>query len=185
MSSSVVPFLPETAPFSPAQRAWLNGFLAGLLSANHARPTAPAPSPSPATVAAEPVEDFPWHDSAMKIDERLKLAEGRPPQHVLMAAMAQLDCGACGYLCKTYAEAIASGAEKDLNKCSPGGKETSAKLRELVKLTVNQTTITAPAPVVAPAPSKGHSRDEPFPAPLLVSRRLNGDQSEKDVRHIE
>src|SRR3954453_14172186 len=98
MASSVVPFLPETAPFSPAQRAWLNGFLAGLLSANHVKPTVPAPVP--ATVAAEPAEDFPWHDSAMKMDERLKLAEGRLPQHMLMAAMAQLDCGACGYLWK-------------------------------------------------------------------------------------
>jgi sulfite reductase (NADPH) flavoprotein alpha-component len=27
-----VPFIPETAPFSPEQRAWLNGFLAGLHS---------------------------------------------------------------------------------------------------------------------------------------------------------
>ena len=27
-----VPYLPENAPFSPAQRAWLNGFLAGLFS---------------------------------------------------------------------------------------------------------------------------------------------------------
>jgi DNA-binding NarL/FixJ family response regulator len=29
----------------------------------------------------------------------------------MMAAMAQLDCGACGYLCKTYGEAIAEGKE--------------------------------------------------------------------------
>ncbi|MDX2186645.1 MAG: flavodoxin domain-containing protein [Opitutaceae bacterium] len=32
MSTSQAPFLPETAPFSPEQRAWLNGFLAGLFS---------------------------------------------------------------------------------------------------------------------------------------------------------
>jgi sulfite reductase (NADPH) flavoprotein alpha-component len=25
-----VPFIPDNAPFTPAQRAWLNGFLAGL-----------------------------------------------------------------------------------------------------------------------------------------------------------
>jgi sulfite reductase (NADPH) flavoprotein alpha-component len=30
--SSSVPSLPETAPFTPEQRAWLNGFLAGLFS---------------------------------------------------------------------------------------------------------------------------------------------------------
>ena len=28
-----IPFIPETAPFTPAQRAWLNGFLAGMFSA--------------------------------------------------------------------------------------------------------------------------------------------------------
>ena len=49
-----------------------------------------------------------------------------------MAAMAQLDCGACGYLCQTYAEAIARGEEKDLTRCTPGGKDTVNKLKELV-----------------------------------------------------
>ncbi|MBV9272437.1 MAG: sulfite reductase subunit alpha [Verrucomicrobia bacterium] len=29
-----VPYIPETAPFTSAQRAWLNGFLAGLFSSN-------------------------------------------------------------------------------------------------------------------------------------------------------
>jgi sulfite reductase (NADPH) flavoprotein alpha-component len=33
-----VPYLPENAPFSPAQRAWLNGFLAGLFSQQAAAP---------------------------------------------------------------------------------------------------------------------------------------------------
>ena len=37
-----------------------------------------------------------------------------------MAAMAQLDCGACGYLCQTYAEAIADGEEKDLTALHAG-----------------------------------------------------------------
>jgi sulfite reductase (NADPH) flavoprotein alpha-component len=35
-----VPFIPETAPFSPGQRAWLNGFLAGLFSQQSAKPEA-------------------------------------------------------------------------------------------------------------------------------------------------
>jgi sulfite reductase (NADPH) flavoprotein alpha-component len=35
-----VPYIPENAPFSPAQRAWLNGFLAGLFSQQSA-PTRP------------------------------------------------------------------------------------------------------------------------------------------------
>ena len=44
---STVPFIPENAPFNPAQRAWLNGFLAGLYS------SAPAQAAS-AAVAFEP-----------------------------------------------------------------------------------------------------------------------------------
>jgi len=38
-----VPFIPETAPFTPEQRAWLNGFLAGLFAAQ-APPSHPAAS---------------------------------------------------------------------------------------------------------------------------------------------
>ena len=33
MNDRSVPFIPDTAPFTPAQRAWLNGFLAGIFSA--------------------------------------------------------------------------------------------------------------------------------------------------------
>jgi sulfite reductase (NADPH) flavoprotein alpha-component len=35
-----VPYIPENAPFSPAQRAWLNGFLAGLFSQQPGTPQA-------------------------------------------------------------------------------------------------------------------------------------------------
>ncbi len=34
MTTPVVPYIPETAPFTSEQRAWLNGFLAGLFSSN-------------------------------------------------------------------------------------------------------------------------------------------------------
>ena len=51
--------LPESAPFSPAQRAWLNGFFAGMLSVdrNTATPLSPAesaaliPMPAPTGIA--------------------------------------------------------------------------------------------------------------------------------------
>ena len=33
-----IPTLPESAPFSSAQRAWLNGFFAGLVSSNGSAP---------------------------------------------------------------------------------------------------------------------------------------------------
>ncbi len=40
MPSQSVPFIPEDAPFTPEQRAWLNGFLAGMFSG-----TAPEATP--------------------------------------------------------------------------------------------------------------------------------------------
>src|SRR5687768_8695684 len=108
-TATTIPCLPESAPFSPPQRAWLNGFFAGLLSDQGGGAAVASRAPAPAPVEEE---TFPWHDASLPLDERLKLAEGRPRSRVLMAAMAQLDCGSCGYLCKTYAEAIASGADK-------------------------------------------------------------------------
>ena len=48
-----IPVLPESAPFTPEQRAWLNGFLAGLFSyvpAPQGQPQPPAPSLKPLTV---------------------------------------------------------------------------------------------------------------------------------------
>lgn len=42
-----VPLLPETAPFSPEQRAWLNGFFAGLFSRAGSQPSALNSQPTP------------------------------------------------------------------------------------------------------------------------------------------
>src|SRR5216683_2687610 len=100
-------------------------FIAGLLSDSGNHSVAPSPSP------AEP-EDFPWHDPGLPLDERVALAAGRRPERVLMAAMAQTDCGQCGYSCQAYAEAIASGADGNIGRCAPGGKATSRKLKELL-----------------------------------------------------
>src|SRR5690242_1550043 len=92
--SYIAPILPDNAPFTPAQRAWLNGWLAATLAMD-AVPMSVGASPvvaAPATaVVAEPVEDFPWHDESLPLEERLRLAEGRKRERVLMAAMAQLD----------------------------------------------------------------------------------------------
>ena len=162
-----VPLLPESAPFNAAQRAWLNGFFAGLLGLGaesngngHATGTAAVATLEPAAALAVE-EDFPWHDPALALEERLALAEGRPPERKLMAAMAQLDCGACGYLCQTYSEAIARGEEKDLTRCSPGGKETARKLKELVAaqkaVTTSGVTMTK---VVAGNDQTGRDHDQ-------------------------
>jgi sulfite reductase (NADPH) flavoprotein alpha-component len=211
-----IPVLPESAPFSPAQRAWLNGFFAGMLGldrrgangsgANGHNPGVPAApvhaGPGTAVLAAPQAEEtLPWHDPALPMEERLKLAEGRPFERVLMAAMAQLDCGSCGYLCKTYAEAIASGQETDLTRCSPGGKETAKKLKELVAAR-KALPVVAPAAAgsngsaaqvpAAPAtngaaharPAMAADRKNPFPAPFLQCVPLNCEGSEKDVRFV-
>src|SRR5262249_58691580 len=127
------PRLPENAPFTPSQRAWLDDYIAGWFSVDIAVSVDRPISHQPSRAAAEP-EDFPWHDPTLSLEERLALAEGRRSERVLMAAMAQLDCGQCGYLCQTYAEAIARGDEKSLTRCVPGGKATSRKLKELVEV---------------------------------------------------
>src|SRR5438876_12314236 len=91
--AAAIPVLPDSAPFTPAQRAWLNGFFAGLLSRGA------APVTQPTLEAAPPVADedqeMPWHDPALPMEDRLQLTEGKTIDRRLMAAMAQLDCGAC------------------------------------------------------------------------------------------
>ena len=194
----VVPLLPESAPFSASQRAWLNGFFAGLLNfdANSHAGSMLGGDGTVATLApAAPAEEeeFPWHDPALPIDERLTLAEGKPIERKLMAAMAQLDCGACGYLCQTYSEAIAHGEEKDLNKCTPGGKPTSKKLKELLasgpvngvsKANGTANGHAAKSNGVAVAASSAYGRANPFPAKLIGCRPLNRPGSVKDTRHV-
>ena len=179
-----VPVLPESAPFAPAQRAWLNGFFAGVFNLDQAKNAGGPLVPAPAAVAAPApaAEAFPWHDPNLPLADRMTLAAGKPLPRLMMAAMAQLDCGACGYVCQTYAEAVATGTDKDLTKCSPGGKETAKKLKELAA-----GVKAVPATAAAPAPADkaaGFDRANPFPAPLLGCTRLTGTGSEKDVRHV-
>jgi len=206
--SVIAPLLPENAPFSPLQRAWLDGFLAGLLGDD----TAPDPS-SPgltrgsletasdgrvepghdekrevdfaAAEAAVP-EDFPWHDPGLSLDVRLALAAGRPPARRLMAAMAQTDCGQCGYDCRTYAEAIASGAEPSITRCAPGGKATSRMLKELLAEVAGPAAATAVPAAASPVlpPVAPRAAEEPFAARLREARPLNRPGSEKDTRLV-
>jgi hypothetical protein len=75
--SPIVQVLPETAPFSEEQRSWLNGFFAGLLSLDNAGVTALSPAEN-AAVMGEADDGAPWHDPAMEMPERMKLADGKP-----------------------------------------------------------------------------------------------------------
>ena len=182
--------IPESAPFTNEQRAWLNGFFSGLmgiqpnLDAGEALAAAGIES-TPAGPPPEEEEEFPWHDSALPIVERLELADGKPIERKLMAAMAQLDCGTCGYVCQTYAEAIASGEEGNLTLCSPGGKETKQAIKRLLKDQGSDNgTSTTKKPSV-PTPAAVGTRQNPLQATLIKSSRLNLDGSAKDTRHVE
>ena len=189
-----VPILPETAPFAPEQRAWLNGFFAGMLSVDAQPGAAPLTGALPLAATKALAGDgddgeAPWHDPSMAIDERMKLAEGRPMRRKLFAAMAQQDCGQCGYLCDTYSEALATGAETKQNLCAPGGKETSRMLKKLLedvpaaKADVAAPTAGVPKPARQPA-QLGYSRDLPVDATFVSSARITGAASEKDARHV-
>jgi sulfite reductase (NADPH) flavoprotein alpha-component len=135
--------IPETAPFSPEQRSWLNGFLAGLLSLESGvNPLTAAESAALLPAVGAPPQsrgsrndgddgEAPWHDPAMPLTERMQLAESRPLRRRMMAAMGQQDCGQCGYNCEDYATAIFLKSEERLNLCVPGGKETARMLKTL------------------------------------------------------
>jgi sulfite reductase (NADPH) flavoprotein alpha-component len=185
--------LPESAPFTPEQRTWLNGFFAGLisleldgtpLSAAAVAELVPATSEGRAPAPTADEDDTPWHDQTLALAERMKLAEGRPLQQRLMAAMAQQDCGQCGYLCKSYAEAIHSGAEPRLNLCVPGGKETTRMLGTLKSATQPLVVVLSESAPPKPAPIAG-TREHPLPATLVARQRLNKPGSEKETWHVE
>ena len=128
----------------------------------------------------------------MPIDDRMKLAEGRPLRRRMMAAMGQQDCGQCGYSCQDYSDAIFLEKEKRLNLCVPGGKETTRMLKtlhqELGQAPADKTRSETPTPAAAtaaPAAAPGCSRECPAEATFLSRTRLNKPGSEKETWHVE
>src|SRR6188768_22508 len=98
MSMNFAPqIIAADAPFTDAQRAWLNRLFAEALLKSMP-PLATPGGPTP------PQEDdsTPWKDPGMPIEDRMVLAAERPHRWKLMAAMAQQDCGQCGYNCTDY-----------------------------------------------------------------------------------
>jgi len=192
--------VPETAPFTPEQRSWLNGFFAGLVSLDSAGLTPLTPEQNAALMggggatAKGPLDDgddgeAPWHDQTIELNERVKLAEGRVLRRRMMAAMAQQDCGQCGYNCEDYSNKIFLKEEERLNLCVPGGKETARILKnlyeELGKLPAPAAKAPAAEIVAAPAVDPGRSRDNPAIATFLSRTRLNRDGSEKETWHLD
>ena len=184
--------IPSSAPFSEAQRSWLNGFFAGLLTEG---PTPLSIEQGAAVIQGQAGEgddgEAPWHDQTLPIADRMKLAEGRPLRRRMMAAMAQQDCGQCGYDCHNYSEAIATRAEARLNLCVPGGKETARMLKALHE-ELDKAPAALPDPAAAPpaaasagTTAPGRSRDNPAPAMFVSRRLLNKPGSEKETWHID
>ena len=147
--------VPENAPFDEEQRAWLNGFLAGLLGlANgegrsgaepgaraalaHALPPGPgsiaqvASAASAGFSAGAALVEPPWRNPALSLEQRLELSEGEEFELRLASALPQLDCGQCGTSCQGYARSVACGTEKDLTRCSPGGRTVARQLELLL-----------------------------------------------------
>jgi sulfite reductase (NADPH) flavoprotein alpha-component len=191
--SSKIEIIPATAPFSEAQRSWLNGFFAGLLNEG-ATPLSAEQGAAVMQGAAGDGDDgeTPWHDQTLPIAERMKLAEGRPLRRRMMAAMAQQDCGQCGYNCNDYSDAIAATSEARLNLCVPGGKETARMLKALYEEVGRAPTASSPSSAVVPAVAvstvivePGRSRDNPIAATFLSRRLLNKEGSEKETWHID
>jgi sulfite reductase (NADPH) flavoprotein alpha-component len=109
----------------------------------------------------------------------------------MMAAMAQQDCGQCGYNCNDYSDAIASRSEARLNLCVPGGKETARMLKalneELEKAPAASAgaSVTPAVPATPIAAEPGRSRDNPVGATFHSRRLLNKSGSEKETWHID
>ena len=203
----ILEILPESAPFSPEQRTWLNGFFAGLLQLDApATPLSPeeaaalmpglfAPAATPAAGADARTDDgAPWHDPAIEIADRMKLAEGRPLPRRMMAAMAQQDCGQCGSSCEEYSLSIFQKKEERLNLCVPGGKDTSRMLKKLFEeigapgaapAAPSPATPTAAPAAESPRAAPGRSRENPVNATVVARVRLNKPGSEKETWHVE
>jgi Na+-translocating ferredoxin:NAD+ oxidoreductase RNF subunit RnfB len=65
-------------------------------------------------------------------------------------ALAKTDCGKCGWpTCRAYAEAIASGRERALAKCEPGGAKATREVNLLVQLRRGATPVEASAHAIA------------------------------------
>jgi sulfite reductase (NADPH) flavoprotein alpha-component len=190
--------IPPNAPFNDAQRSWLNGFFAGFLQLDGTTPLPPDAGAAVFGTTAGDGDDgeAPWHDQTLPMAERMKLAAGRPLRRRMMAAMAQQDCGQCGYNCHDYSEALASKKELRLNLCSPGGKETARMLKQLyeefdkappAKVETIGSPSLAPAAAAASSPpaEAGRSRDNPVMATFVSRRLLNKTGSEKETWHLD
>jgi sulfite reductase (NADPH) flavoprotein alpha-component len=250
----LIPFLPENAPFAPEQRAYLNGFFAGLFSRVQ---SAALESASPAVKPLEPLtiligsqtgtseklakrlgkeagklgfaptlHDVSKYPTAQLATERNLLVvtstfgDGEPPDNAKtfwqflnshsLPILAQTRFSVCALGDSNYPQFCAFGKNVDAALEKLGGQRIAPRADcdvdyELDFEAWSHSALAALAPALAYAPAPAnraapaasisvrtdsdeigskHDRNNPFNAPLLVIRRLNGEGSAKDTRHI-
>ena len=240
---SSVPFIPDSAPFTPEQRAWLNGFFAGAFSrapATVAAPVAPTAAipltilwgsqtgtaeslakqtaktaatrgfdPTVVDLAAIAPVDLAAHERVLLITSTY--GDGEPPDNVkafydavrapdapVLPATTRFSICALGdtnyeLFCqcgKDLDEALAHrGATRvtDRTDCDVDYDEAFEKwLQNALNALDDSAVSTAPTPSPnLPAETVAFGKKNPFPAPVLTVRNLNGAGSAKEVNHVE
>jgi sulfite reductase (NADPH) flavoprotein alpha-component len=253
----LVPVLPVTAPFTPDQRAWLNGYSAGRFAsfapASELAPSSAAPKPSllilygsqsgsaealARRLAAEAgskgfearlFEANSYEKAAWAKESRLLLVsstwgEGDPPDNAAQfwahlnspaaPPLAGLEYAVLALGDKNYSDFCGAGKKFDDRLRELGGKplcpraecdvdyQAAAKAwcESLWPLLCRAVPPGAPQPAGSAVPKTpspvqaaaaveskpaGHTRENPFPAKLLLNRPLNGSGSAKETRHYE
>jgi NADH-quinone oxidoreductase subunit B len=123
------PEIPKAAP-APAADATEAG---EVTTAEIEQAASPEVVPGDATDGASPA--VPFHRDDLTLPERMDLANqiGGKWETRLFAAMAQTDCGACGWDCEGYANALATEETDDISLCVPGESETLDMLKLLME----------------------------------------------------
>ena len=248
--NETIPVLPESAPFTAEQRAYLNGFLAGLFSRAAAVEAAPAQmSPliplcilfgsqtgnaeSLAKRAANEARKFGFaptvHDlagyaAAQLAAERHLLVitstygDGDPPDSAkpfweiikngTAPRVSDLRYAVFALGDSSYPKFCAFGKAVDERLEAMGGTRAHTRLdcdvdfdtpfaswivtalQVLSPSSKNGASVPQPSTLPQVPTRSGNSqppygRSNPFPAPLLVNRKLNGAGSSKDTRHFE
>ncbi|MEA2488544.1 MAG: NADH-quinone oxidoreductase subunit [Acidobacteriota bacterium] len=124
------PAAPKAKPAAVAAAAPAEG---AVDQAEIQEAAAPELVPGDASDGASPAA--PFHREDLTLPERMQMAEeiGGKFETKLFAAMAQTDCGACGWDCEGYANAIAEGETTDISLCVPGESETLDMLQKLME----------------------------------------------------
>ena len=248
-----VPLIPDNAPFSPEQRAWLDGFLAGAFSRTPGVGGVPSPREASAQLApltilfgsqtgtaeglakkmareagkrgfAATVLDMAQTDLAKLAAEKNLLVitsnygDGEPPDnakalHAALKSAALLSplnpqlstvrYSVCSLGDTNYAQFCQCGKNLDAwfeklgaTRVSPRTDcdlDYDASFTAWLDASLNALAPTTAAPIEnpqskienTPEAAEGYSKKNPFPAPVLTVRNLNGPSSAKEVNHVE